>query len=178
MMNKKMKKKESFWLKAYDRLCYVCVNISTWIMLGMAFSITYEVVARYFFSSPTKWVNDFTDYAMLYTTLFVSAWLLKNGDHVCLTTVLDRLSPRSRGVMEVINSFIGAIICSFITWYGAVETWDTIKNNIAFPRAIPIPKYYIVWVIPFGFLLLSIQFVRDAFKFLGTSDDKSRSGNG
>ena len=166
MINQKMKRKEPFLLRVFDRLCYGCAYISAWMMLGIALSIVYEVFVRYFFSNPTKWVNSFTDYTLLYTTFLTSAWLLKKGGHVRLTTFLDRLSPRSRRITEVLNSFIGLIICGVIMWYGAADTWDTIKNSISFPHAIPVPKYYIIVVIPFGSLILLVQFIRDGFKLL------------
>lgn len=173
-MNQKIERKVPFLLRVHDRLCYGCAYISAWMMLGIALSISYEVLVRYFFSSPTKWVDDFTDYTLLYTTLLTSTWLLKKGEHVRLTFLLDRLSPRPRRVMEVISSFICAIVCGYVMWYGAADTWDSIKNSILLPRTILVPRYYIICIIPFGFLMLLVQFVRDAIELLGTINTVSQ----
>lgn len=174
-MNQEMGRKGPILLRLYDRLCYGCAYISVWMMLGIILSINYEVFARYFFSSPTKWVNDFTDYTLLYTTFLASAWLLKNDEHIRLTFMLDRLSPRSRRVMGVINSFIGMIVCGYLIWYATADTWDAIKNSIMLPRPIPVPKYYIIVVIPFACLILLAQFILDAFKLLGILNGRNQS---
>jgi C4-dicarboxylate transporter DctQ subunit len=166
MMNQKIRRTGTFLLKVHDRLCDGCARAAAWIMLGMALIITYEVLARYFFNRPTIWVSDFTDYIMLYSTFFVSAWLLKHDGHVRLTIVLEHLSQRTRVVMEMVNSFIGAIVCGFVIWYGVADVWDAVINSIVLARPLPVPKYLVLGVIPFGCLLLSVQFLRDAFKSL------------
>lgn len=165
-MNQKIRNLGIFSLRVHDRLCNGCYHASTWMVLAMAFIIGYEVFSRYFFSRPTIWVADFTDYIMLYSTFFVSAWLLKQDGHVRLTLLYDHLSPRSQQISDMINAFIGAIVCGFVFWYGVRDTWDAIENNILLPRAVSVPKYLILCVIPFGCLLLFVQFLRNGFQFL------------
>ena len=153
-------------LRAYDFLSDGCAQLAAWLLLGMTLIITYEVIVRYCFNRPTIWTVDFTDYIMLYTTFFASAWLLKHEGHVRLTLVAEHLSPRSQKVLEVITSFISALVCAFIIWYGVRDCWDAVENSITLPRPIPVPKYVVLVVIPFGCFLLLVQFIRNAFKIL------------
>jgi C4-dicarboxylate transporter DctQ subunit len=169
MRNQKLRQTGIFLLKIHDRLCDGCARAGAWMMLGMALIISYEVLVRYFFNRPTIWVADFTDYIMLYSTFFVSAWLLKHDGHVRLTVVYDHLSKRSRWVTDVINSFVGAIVCGFVIWYGVRDTLDAVEKSIVLPRPLPVPKYLILMVIPFGCLLLFVQFLRNALNLLRTS---------
>ena len=173
MVKQKLRQTGIFLLKVHDRLCDGCARTAAWMMLGMALIITYEVLVRYFFNRPTIWVADFTDYIMLYSTFFVSAWLLKHGGHVSLTILSEHLSPKPRLMMDVINPFIGAVVCGFVIWYGTADCWDAVKNGIVLPRPVPVPKYLILAVIPFGCLLLFVQFLRIGFKSL--SDLKALS---
>lgn len=172
-MNRTIKHLGIFFLRVHDRLCDGCYHVSAWMMLFMALSITYEVVVRYLFLSPTIWVNDFTDYIMLYSTFLVSAWLLKHDGHVRLTILSEHLSPRSQMRMDIINSFIGAIVCGFVIWYGVSDTLDALERGIVVNRPLEVPKYLILGVIPFGCLLLFLQFLRNGFKLL--SDLKALS---
>jgi TRAP-type C4-dicarboxylate transport system permease small subunit len=96
MANPKIKHLGIFFITIYDRLCDGCYGVASWMMLGIALIITYEILVRYFFNCPTIWVADFTDYIMLYSTFFVGALLLKREGHVRLTVVYEHLSPRSR----------------------------------------------------------------------------------
>jgi len=166
-MTHKIKKITIFLLKIHDGLCDGCYHAAAWMMLALALIISYEVLARYFFNRPTLWAADFTDYIMLYSTFFVSAWLLKRQGHINLTIWTDKLSPRAKLVSNTINSLIGAIVCGFVIWYGARDTWDAIAKNMWLARPVPVPKFFVLGVIPFGFVLLFVQFLRDAFKHLG-----------
>lgn len=166
-MNHKTKKITISLLKIHDGLCDGCYHAAAWMMLALALIISYEVIVRYFFNRPTLWVADFVDYIMLYSTFFMSAWLLKRQGHINLSILTERLSPRSKLVSNTINSLIGAVVCGFIIWYGVRDTWDAAVRNIWFARPVPVPKSLILGVIPFGFVLLFAQFLRDAFKHIG-----------
>lgn len=174
-MNQTLRHGGTFFLRVHDRVCNGCYHASAWMMLAMTLIISYEVVVRYFFNRPTIWVADFTDYIMLYSTFLVSAWLLKHEGHVRLTLLYMHLSPRLQQVSDMINAFIGAMVCGFVMWYGVRDVWDAVEKGISLPRPLPVPKYLILWVIPFGCFLLCVQFLRNGFGFL--SDLKAGSKN-
>lgn len=163
-MNEKIKQIGLFLLRVHDSLCEGCAHLSAWMILGMTLSIAYDVLMRYFFIRPTSWVGDFTDYTLLYITFLASAWLLKRDQHVNLTFLIEHLSPRPRRVMEIASSVFGAIVCGFIFWYGVADSWDAFARQIKVDRPLPIPKYLLLGVIPFGCLLLLVQFLRNAFR--------------
>lgn len=165
-MNQKIRRKGISFLNACDHFCDICAHASAWMMLAIALIISYEVVVRYFFNRPTIWVDDFTDYLLVYSTFGVSTWILRNDGHVRLTIILEHLSKRSQLVLDIINSCIGAVMCAFVVWFGVADTLDALVKSIEIPRPLPVPKYLIIWVIPFGFLLLFYQFLKNAFKFL------------
>lgn len=165
-MNQTIRHLGTFFLRVHDRVCNGCRQAAAWMMLAMAMIIAYEVLVRYFFNRPTIWVSDFTDYIMLYSTFFVGAWLSKHDGHIRLTVVYEHLSPRSQKVSDMINAFIGAIVCGFVIWCGGEDTWNAVEKSILIARPVPVPKYLIVWVIPFGCLLLFVQFLRNGFKTL------------
>jgi TRAP-type C4-dicarboxylate transport system permease small subunit len=171
-MNQKIKQIGIFLIRVYDNVCDVCAYISAGMMLVMTLNIGYEVTMRYIFIRPTSWVNDFTDYTLLYTTFLAGAWLLKHGGHVNLTYLTDRLSQRSKRIMEAITSILGAIVCVFVICYGTADSWSAFERGIYIDRPTAVPKYLIIGVIPFGCLLLFVQFVRNIFKSLSVLEDR------
>jgi TRAP-type C4-dicarboxylate transport system permease small subunit len=164
-----IKRAGTFLLAIHDRLCDGLAWISAWMILAMTLSMVYEVCMRYFFIRPTRWSADFTDYALLYTTFLSAAWLAKHGEHVNLTYLLDHLSPRARHVMEAAGSFFCALVCAFIVWYGARDTLDAFSRGITMVRPIAIPKWPILGVVPFGCLLILVQFMRNGVRSLRAS---------
>lgn len=171
MRYKRLKQAGEFLLTIHDRLCDALAHVSAWMILAMCLGMVYEVCMRYFFIRPTRWSADFTDYALLYTTFLSAAWLAKRGEHVNLTYLLDHLSPRSRHVMEAIGSFFCALVCAFVIWYGARDTWDAFSRGNTMVRPIAIPKFPILGVVPFGCFLLFVQFIRNGFRCLKASKE-------
>jgi len=169
MSHQSMKQTGRFLLRVHDHLCDGLAHFAAWLVLAMTLGMVYEVGMRYFFTRPTRWSADFTDYILLYMTFLSAAWLAKHGEHVNLTYLLDHLSSRSRRVMEALGSFFCALVCAFIVWYGARDTWDAYARWITMVRPIPIPKFPILGVVPLGCLLLFVQFIRNGFRFLRMS---------
>ncbi len=161
----------------YDSLCDLSAYVATWMMFGMAIIITYEITARYFFTRPTVWVSDFTDYIMLYTTFLASAWLLKHDGHVRLTILIEHLSPKAKLIMNVINSSISVIVCGVIFWFVALDSLDALRRNIVVPRPVAIPKYVFLGVISFSFLLLLFGFLRNALRSIRELQVGSQASN-
>jgi TRAP-type C4-dicarboxylate transport system permease small subunit len=46
------------------------------------------------------------------------------------------------------------------TWYGTLVTWDQFQRGVTDVQAIDFPKYLVLMVIPSGFFLLTVQFLR------------------
>jgi len=162
-----VKQAGQFLLRVHDSLCEGLAHIAAWMTLAMIVGIGYEVCMRYFFTRPTRWAADFTDYTLLYTTFLAAAWLAKHGQHVNLTFLLDRLSPKSQRLMEAFNSLFCALVSAFVIWYGARDTWDAYSRGITMVRPIPFPKFLLLGIVPFGYFFLFVQFIRNGIKSLG-----------
>ena len=133
------------------------------LIAGMMLLVVAKVVMRYFFNSPIVWVIDITEYAMLFITFLGIAWLLKKEGHVIMDLLLDRLNQKGRHLATAITSFVAAIICFIITWYGVVVGLDWYNINYFYQGALDIPAFYLEAVIPVGMLLVTIQFLRRAY---------------
>jgi len=80
--------------------------------------------------------------------------------------VLNRLKPKSRTLVNIITSVIGAIICFILGWYGAGVVWDHFLRGAAKIRMIEVPTAPVEAIIPIGCFLLCLQFLRRAYGYL------------
>lgn len=126
-------------------------------------AICFNVVMRYLFNQPQVWAIELSEYAIFYITFLGSAWLLKEDGHVKVDWVLSRLGDRNAALLETINSILGALLCMIITWYGIETTWSHYIRGIYRITVLETPTFLILAVIPVGALLLSIQFLRNAY---------------
>ena len=88
-----------------------------------------------------------------------------NG-HVKVTVLQELLGDKARLVLEIINSLIGTVACAVLSWQGFYDTWETCVQGILKIRPVTVPKWTIMWVIPFGLLLFSSYFLRNLIGLL------------
>ena len=54
--------------RAWDSLLNGFAYVAGLLVVTVTFAVLYEVVARYFFNSPTIWAVDLTEYSLVYIT--------------------------------------------------------------------------------------------------------------
>jgi C4-dicarboxylate transporter DctQ subunit len=146
-------------------------RVLDWVSLGsfyfgafllfvMTMSIGYEVTVRYFFLRPTVWALDFSEYILVYSTFLAAPWILKNNGHTSITLLIDILSEKVRNIFLFCSSLVGALVCAVITYSGAIDTWQAASRGTMIVRPVVVPKFIILWIIPFGFFLVFWYFVR------------------
>ena len=142
------------------------------IILAATFMVSWSAVVRYLGFRPPLWTFQFTEYALLWFTFLGAAWLLREGGHISIDTIVSRLHTKTRRHVEIINDILGFIVCVIIFWFGTLHTIDLFQRGIMEVKGTTVPKFPLFLIIPLGGLALSIQFGRQFFKNL-----RSKSGN-
>ena len=153
--------------KIYDRIIGITTILAGVLLIFLMLSVGWEVALRYFFGRPTSWVVEIAGYILLYIPFLVAAWVLKREGHVKMDLVVNRLSPRTQALTNMITSVLGAIFCLVVAWYGAGTTWDMFQRGIHRSTVLMAPVAPLIAIIPIGFFLLFIQFLRRTYKYLG-----------
>ncbi len=150
----------------FDRIIDSFAGMSGVILIGIMFTISYEVIMRYFFRKAPTWAIEVTEYGLFLLAFLGAAWLLKMGRHVRVDVVVNMLSPQTERLFNVATSILGAVICLAITWFGIDATIDYFHRNVMMERVLVFPKYTLLLFIPLGSFLLAIQFLRQAYDHL------------
>jgi len=123
-------------------------------------SVSLDVFLRFFFNAPLLGITEITEYMMLYACMLGAAWLLRVDGHVSIDIVTGLLPGKPRKTLYIITTLICAATCAFITYWGAVTTWDHFERGIRDFKILEIPKWTFLVSIPLGFTLLTIEFLR------------------
>ncbi|MBC7345323.1 MAG: TRAP transporter small permease subunit, partial [Clostridia bacterium] len=104
-------------LDLFERVSEWCGKLVSWLYAVLVLIIVYEVIARYVFNSPTKWVFDVS--YMLGGAAFSigAAWTLKVGRQVRVDIIYGRLAPRRRAIVDLVFGalfFFPLVIFAFI----------------------------------------------------------------
>ena len=119
----------------------------------------YEVVARYAFDAPTRWSAELVSYLLLVAAFLAMPRLTRDGGHVAVTVLLERLPPRGQVLASRGIAFLGAAICLVMAWIAGAETLEQAKRGVRMMAAIPVPKAVIsVWIV-WGLGLSALQFL-------------------
>jgi C4-dicarboxylate transporter DctQ subunit len=148
------------WL--IDWFAYSTGGIFIFIMIA----VTADVTSRKLFGAPIQWVDEVAGYLLLYATFLGAAWLLKKEGHVSVDVVVERLNPRAQACLHMILSLLIAALCLVMTYVGVLTTLDVNRRGVFTVSVLEAPLALLVAVIPLGFLLLFIQFLRRAYRFL------------
>lgn len=147
-----------------SKLVYAIESLSIWVgrafgwcILILTFSVTFEVVMRYFFNDPTVWAFDMM--VQMYGALFLMAgpYALAQDGHV-RGDVLYRLFPvRMQGFIDFILYllfFFPGMLALF--WYGAEIASDSWRyKEVSWNSPARIQVYFFKTLIPLaGFFLL------------------------
>ena len=156
----------------FDFMIESLTYIAGIIILAVTFSVSLTAVVRYVGFRPPLWTFQFTEYALLWFTFLAAAWLLREGGHINIDTVITRLHTKTRRKVEIIDDILGFFVSVTIFLFGTLHTIDLFQRGIMEVKGTIVPKFPLFLIIPLGGLALAIQFGRQFYRNL-----RSRSGN-
>lgn len=146
-------------------------KVVSMLIIPMAAGLTYEVVARYAFSSPTDWAYDLT--YMLYGSHFmlVAAYTLSKGGHIRTDFLYARWPLRAQAWIDV-SSYLFFFFPAMIFflragWESAYDSWSIGETSDVSTWRPPIYPYKMV--LPVTAVLLLIQGVAELLKSVYTA---------
>jgi TRAP-type mannitol/chloroaromatic compound transport system permease small subunit len=153
-------------VRAIDRFTDTTGTWIAWLNIPLVLAVSYEVVARYGFNSPTIWSYDVT--FMLYATIFMlgAAYALHKGAHIRTDFFFEKWSIRTRGVIDSVAYivFFFPALAVFLYVSGA-EGWYSFEIGETSEQS---PWRPILWpfkmVVPLTCLLLMIQGASETIK--------------
>jgi len=147
----------------FDRVLFILASVAAAILVFATVSVDFEVVMRYVFNRPTKWVVDFTEYALVFILFLSTAWVLSEEGHVKIDLLLITFSPKTQRVVNIVTSLVGAVACAIFFGYALWMTLGIFQAGTLMWRATIVPKGPIWIIMPIGSFFLTLQFLRRAW---------------
>lgn len=128
-----------------------------WLIILMTFGMSYEVLVRYLFNSPTPWALDIS--FIMYGTLFMmgGAYTLSRGGHVRGDFLYRMWQPRTQALVDLILYFLfffpGILALVFAGWKYASRSWGYAEVSVNSPAGIPIYQFKTV-IVAAGILMI------------------------
>lgn len=149
----------AFW-RRFDTVINTMVLIAGVILVLTTVSVCYGITMRFFFRSPSIWVAQATEYALLWMVFLGTTWLLREKGHVSADIVYGSLSQGTKTRLDLVMNALAGLGCAVLTYYSACYVWECITRGVTDVRAVTIPKWTVFWIIPVGMAFLTLQFGR------------------
>jgi TRAP-type mannitol/chloroaromatic compound transport system permease small subunit len=140
-------------------------KIISFLVIFMIGAMTYEVIARYIFDSPTIWSRETVQFLLGGYAILGGAYVFRHQGHVNMDILYSRLPPRWRAVADLITSGFFFLFCGVLLWFGAKYAWKSWDLGETTGSTWAPPEYFIKTTIPIGAFLIILQglakFIRD-----------------
>lgn len=151
-----------------ERLLNLFDAIAEWIGRLVALAIflmiaivVLEVVSRYFFNAPTKWVYDTSGWLQVGYIFLGGAFALQRGYFVRVDLFYGRMSPRAQAWVDVtLSTALFALFAGAMLWKGlglALSSYQ--MGEISSTGTWQGPVWPAKFMIPIGVALLSLAWI-------------------
>ncbi len=148
-------------------------RIVSGICAFMVVTVAVEVIARYFFSKPTIWVWDFNIQGLAIMTVLAGGYALLHGKHVTIGLVIERLSARTRAIIDLITSSVFFFGMAALLWLAIDDAMLSVQIDEHYSSLLRPPVYPLKIIITIGIFLLLIQGISKFVHDLNTAKKSS-----
>lgn len=152
----------SRWIRFNHQIITLCGRIAALLFVLIAVMITYEVIARYLFLSPTIWVEDLSLLCQIWASCLGASWLMQHQALIRIDMLINRFGKTGRMIAELWSLTIVGLFSAWVTFYGAELVIEAISINAASASMLGLPMWVTKSAIPVGFGLLLIQCITEA----------------
>lgn len=135
---------------------YLC-KLAALLLFLLMFIISYEVIMRYAYNSPTIWAWILNQHLWLVTMLIAGVFAFQEGSHIRIEVLYDGFSPHVKRVTKYLTLILFWFFVIALIWKG----WGMAKSslvNLEIARGpFPMPIYPFKLVIPITGILMLFQ---------------------
>ncbi len=87
------------------------------VMLGMVFSVSWQIFTRFVIHQPNIWTEEATRIFLIYITFLGAGLAMMRGDNVRVTVIADRLPPNFQAILSLLMNLFSIVFLLFVVWY-------------------------------------------------------------
>jgi C4-dicarboxylate transporter, DctQ subunit len=146
--------------KLYHGLLDLLGALCGFLILALMVGVSLDVGIRFITGRPVLWMFEVTEYVLLYVPCLGMAWLAREYGHVAISSFVGQLPAAPRRVIAIASLLFCAGASGVVAYWGIWATLFSIGRGAVTGMMLRMPEFVLLWVIPFGFGLAAIEFVR------------------
>jgi TRAP-type C4-dicarboxylate transport system permease small subunit len=138
------------------------VSILVFCVASLGILLITNVFARTFFQS-IYFAEEVSKFLVMLTTFTGVSYAVRKARHIRMGAFLDAMPQKMEKVFIIIISIISAVVMGIMTWFSYQYLMNAMDMGHMTP-ALRVPKWTFYVIIPIGFGLACIQYIRTIIK--------------
>ncbi len=139
---------------------------STNLIFIFMFLMVYEVIARYFFQSPTIWVHELCGYLFAAYIALTGGWVLLKKGHVAVDIIYQYFPKKLKYTADIIVCFVALFMFIVLFWQGYKFAWHAFATKQHSHTLFGPVLWPVKILLPIGALLFILQIFADLGKII------------
>ena len=144
------------------------VSILVVCVASLAILLIANVFARTFFQS-IYFAEEVSKFLVMLTTFTGVSYGVRRARHIRMGAFLDAMPPKMEKVFLIIICLISALVMGIMTWFSYKYLLNAMNMGHMTP-ALRVPKWTFYVIMPIGFGMACIQYIRTIIKNLTEPD--------
>ena len=150
----------------YDKIVKYSGYLASALFIAIGFIVSYEVIMRYLFNSPTIWVNEVSRFLQIWATYLALTYSFHKQDFIRITVIYDRLNKTGKKILDFISFIFIIIFSCFVVYYGWLIAYDSLKVGRTSSTILDVPSFLTELAIPLCFAFLVIRVIFEAIRYI------------
>jgi len=150
----------------YDKIVKYSGYLASALFIAIGFIVSYEVIMRYLFNSPTIWVNEVSRFLQIWATYLALTYSFHKQDFIRITVVYDRLNETGKKILDFISFIFIIIFSCFVVYYGWLIAYDSLKVGRTSSTILDVPSFLTELAIPLCFAFLVIRVILESIRYI------------
>ena len=150
----------------YDKIVKYSGYLASGLFITIGFIVSYEVIMRYLFNSPTIWVNEVSRFLQIWATYLALTYSFHKKDFIRITVIYDRLNDNGKKILDFISFIFILIFSSFVVYFGWLIAYDSLKVGRTSSTILDVPSFLTEFAIPLCFAFLVLRVILEAIKYI------------
>ena len=150
----------------YDKIVKYSGYLASALFIAIGFIVSYEVIMRYLFNSPTIWVNEVSRFLQIWATYLALTYSFHKQDFIRITVIYDKLNETGKKILDFISFIFIIIFSCFVVYYGWLIAYDSLKVGRTSSTILDVPSFLTELAIPLCFAFLVIRVILEAIRYI------------
>lgn len=138
------------------------VSVMVFCVAALAVLLIANVMARTFFQS-IYFAEEVSAFLVILLTFTGLSYGVRRARHIRMGAFLDHMPPKMEKIFIFIISLVSAVVMAIMAW----ASWEYLQNAMAMGHTTPalrLPRWTFYIILPIGFTLAAIQYLRTIAK--------------